>query len=206
MVDSRNNTAMKHDYVRKSFLWDLLGVDNSKNIRILSHLYIGAYSVIYVIFLVISRYFYWEYFSSIFSLLTGTTIFALLFIAGFTIVLNFDVKFSNEIGNLYKETKEYKVTIVWGIAILITAIFIQYYLDVVTDHYEFQCGTYLVDIGNGIYHIKDCNCETINDASFIVEMRGFEIEENTTCRLCHECKYIVEDAIDTYESEMFYRK
>ena len=197
---------MKPYHERKSYLWDLFGVENSEYTKFLSQIYVGAYSVIFIIFFVISRFFYWEYFSSIFSLLTGTTLFALLFIVAFAFTLNIDVYFSDEIGNLYKDTKDYKITMAWGIVLFVVAIFIQYYLDMVTDNYAFQCGAYLVDIDNGIYHITNCDCETLNEAPYIVEMRGFEIEEKTMCRLCSECKSIVDDAIGTYESERFYRK
>ena len=193
---------MSQDFESRSFLEDLFEVRNSEDIKWFARLYIGIYSFVLIVFFVVSHYFYWNFLSEFFSLLTGTSLFGLLFIIAFAYALDFH----KEITKRFPETKGYKISKVLGIISLGVAIFIQYTLDVMTDHYEFQCGSYLVDIHNGIYHVFGCDCETLGNTWDVVEMRGYEIEQTTNCELCEECKWLVEDAIDTYESDRYYRR
>jgi hypothetical protein len=196
---------MSQDFESKSFLEELFEVRNTEDIKWLARLYIGIYSFILIVFFVVSHYLYWKFLSEIFSLLTGASLFGLLFIVAFAYSFDLHKKVAKRF-QCYAEKKIYKISVVFGVILVGIAIFIQYTLDVMTDHYEFQCGTYLVDINNGIYHILWCDCESLQEAGSIVEMRGYEIEQTTNCELCEECKWIVEDAIDAYESDMYYRR
>ena len=196
---------MSQDFESKSFLEDFFEVRNTEVIKGLARFYIGVYSFIFIVFFVVSHYFFWEFFSEIFSLLTGTSLFGLLFIIAFAYAFDLHKEVADRF-QVYEEKKIYKISMALGVISVGVAIFIQYTLDGVTDHYEFQCGTYLVDIHKGIYHILGCDCETLGNTWDVVEMRGFEIEQTTDCELCEECKWIVEDAIDTYESDRYYRR
>lgn len=209
--------------IKGSFLRYLIGDIYGNRIEIFAKLYLGIYLIVFLILLIISRFFYWEFLSTIFSQLTGASLFSLLFIVAFIVALNFEIECDydedsefNAIRYNYKTPSEYEIvkanpiykfTIIWAVTLTIASITIAYNLDKITDHYEFQCGTYWVDLGNDIYHyFTEKDCTTAKEANELIEMRGYEIEHHTNCRLCDECIDMLDYTYDTYESERYYRR
>ena len=98
------------------------------------------------------------------------------------------------------KTKEYKLTILWGVVCLLLGIAAIYFSNKYRKHYAFECDTFLVDKQAGIYHLDwDNDCEVAVKSSNLEKMQGYQIEKKYT--FCEWCKDWEEEAIEEGEHD-----
>lgn len=202
--------------IKKSFLREIIGNDSYDSLRRLAILYVPVYVVVTGVVYLLTKFFFSGVLSSIFSLLTGWSLFSLLFIGSVMMICNIECKgeeteyINLNSGSTWKEdninSRSYKWTIVWFIVLLAIGITLGTISNRESSHYKFQCTTYLVDHQNGIYHIiENDDCEDIADYDSLVEMKGHEIERQTDYQLCTSCEEWYEDVISDMEAQEHYR-
>ena len=99
----------------------------------------------------------------------------------------------------------YKLTIVWGVVLIILGIVAIYFSNDYRKQYSFECDTYLVDHQAKIYHLDwDIDCEVAAEASHLEKMSGYEIDKSYT--LCDWCECWAEDAEAEYEASRYFRR
>lgn len=203
--------------IKKSFLRKIIGNDTYDNLRGLAILYVVVYVVVTGLVFLLTRFFFWGVLSSIFSLLTGWSLFSLLFIGSVMLLCNIEcngeeseyINLNN--GSIWKEDninpKSYNLTVVWFIVLLALGITFGVISNREKSHYKFQCKTYLVDHKNEIYHIiENDDCENISNYNSLIEMKGHEIEDQTNYRLCTSCEEWYEDVMNAIDESEHYRR
>ena len=97
----------------------------------------------------------------------------------------------------YNEEKEpkpfkYKLTIVWGVFLLLAGIAAIYYSNKYRNRYSFECETFLVDIKGEIYHLNwNDDCTVAKEAESLNEMKGYQIDKKF--KFCEECQEWADD-------------
>ena len=87
---------------------------------------------------------------------------------------------------------KYKLTIVWGVVLLILGIVAIYYSNRYRNHYAFECETFLVDEKAGIYHLDwNSDCSIAEEAEELEKMQGYQIDEKF--KFCEECQECLEE-------------
>ena len=203
--------------IKKSFLRSIIGNDSYDRLRGLSILYVPIYVVLTGLVFLLSKFFFWKILSTIFSILTGWSLFSLLFIGSIMLLCN--IECNGEVseymnlnnGSTWKEDninpKSYNLTIVWFIVLLALGITYGVISDREESHYKFLCTTYLVDHNNGVYHIiENDNCEDITNYNSLVGMKGHEIEAQTNYQLCTSCEEWYEDVMNAIDESEHYRR
>lgn len=203
--------------IKKSFFRKIIGSDTYDRYREFAKLYAPIYVIVTGMVFLLTRFYYWGFLCTIFSLLSGWSLFSLLFIISFMVLCNIECKgeeteyvnISN--GTTWKEdnirSKPYKLTIVWFVVLLALGTAFGILSNREKSHYRFQCTTYLVDCQNEIYHIvENDDCEDISNRDELIEMKGHEIESETDCQLCPACQEWHDDVTSTINSERHIRR
>ena len=196
--------------IKKSFLREIIGNDSYDTLRGLAIIYVPVYVVVTGLVFLLTRFCYWGFLSTIFSLLTGWSLFSLLFIGSVMLICNIECNgeeteyIDHNSGSIWKEDdinpRSYKWTIVWFVVLLVIGITFGVRSNRESSHYKFQCTTYLVDHQNGIYHIiENDDCEDIANYDSLVEMKGREIERQTDYQLCTACEEWYEEVLYAQE-------
>jgi len=193
--------------VRRSFISNLLGRKNYEDFKSYAKVIVPIGTIILVILLVLSLFVHWGFVSSLLNLVTGTSLLFIAYIGVIILLLDVEVEVEEPESSYYWEEPvktpkplSYKLTIVWGVILILLGVLAIYYSNKYRKHYAFECNTFLVDEKAGIYHIDyDNDCEYAANADNLIRMKGYEIEENTTCTFCEWCEEWVEDA----ESEIY---
>lgn len=197
--------------IKQSFLSNLIGRENYEEFQYYAKfIVVIGFCILSVLFLLASLV-HWTFISNLLNLFTGTSLLFLAFIASLILVLDFQVDV-DEAEKIYFNNEayvpkpfKYKITVVWGILLLLLGLAATYYSNKYRKYYEFECSTFLVDIRNGIYHIDwDNDCEVAAQSDDLIKMRGYEM--NKTYTLCTWCEEWVEDAEFEYRSNRYYRK
>ena len=173
-----------------SWLRKILGPNTYNETRGLAKKCIPIASLVLVVVFVLSQFVYWNWLSEVVDLLFGGSLIFIAYILGLITLL--DVGVNVEMGvdrpdhySRPKNTpKAYKATIVWGICLIIMAIAAVYFTNKYRNNYAFECETFLVDESNGVYHIKDADCQEYDNA---VSMMGYQIE-GRGFTFCESCK------------------
>ena len=162
-----------------------------------------------VIVFTLTYFIQWKFVGTILNLVTGTSLLFVVYIAALIILLDFEIEIDdyykmNDLTYAHKSNK-YRLTIIWGIILIALGIAAIYFSQKYKKHYAFQCTTYWVDIQNNIYHLDwDNDCEDAESSqNDLIEMKGVEIERETTYTLCEYCKEWSEDAECKYESNSY---
>ena len=144
------------------------------------------------------------------QLLTGTSLLFIAYIAAWILILDVQVSVDEPERYVWKESEKvqrpfkYKLTIIWGIILIILGISAIYISNKYRKHYAFECGTYLVDTQQHIYHVDwNDDCDVANEAEELEERYGYEIDDSY--RLCESCKDFL-DEMESYESERYIRR
>ena len=91
----------------------------------------------------------------------------------------------------------YKLTIIWGMALMLLGIVAIYFSNKYRNGYAFECETFLVDNEAGIYHYEwNDDCEKAEEAETLEEMKGYQIDKSYI--LCEWCKETQEDMESEY--------
>ena len=184
---------------KQSFISNLFGQNtyaDFKNVALLVFL-IGT--GILIVLYALSYFFHSGIISYLLNLTNGLSLLFIGYIAA-TIIL-FDIEVDVEepekdiLGKEKNEPKplKYKLTIVWGVFLLILGVVAIYYSNKYRKHYAFECETFLVDEKAGIYHLDwDIDCEAANNAEQLEKLYGYQIDDSYT--LCEACEELAEDA------------
>ena len=132
------------------------------------------------------------------------------YVAAWIVILDIQVNVEEPERKPWEKAKKisypisYKLTIIWGIILVLSGIYAIYVTNKYRSRYAFECDTYLVDNQKGIYHVKlNDECDEANKADELYEMYGYEI--NKSYSLCESCKEFLED-MESYDSERFIRR
>lgn len=183
--------------VKQSFLSNIIGRNTYDKFKGYAKEIIAIGTCVLAIVLLLSIFFHWSFISSLLSLITGTSLLFIAYVAALVLVLDIEV----DVDEPEKKPKPaaYKLTIVWGVVLVALGISAIYFSDKYLKHYAFECDTFLVDHQAGIYHLDwDNDCKVAAESGNLETMQGYQIDKSYT--LCEWCEEWAEDAEDEYES------
>ena len=189
--------------VKQSFLSNIIGRNTYDEFKCYAKVIIAIGTCVLSIVLLLSLFFHWSFISSLLSLVTGTSLLFIAYIAALVLVLDIEV----DVDEPEKKPKPaaYKLTIVWGVVLVALGISAIYFSNKYRKHYAFECDTFLVDHQAGIYHLDwDNDCEVAAESGNLETMQGYQIDKSYT--LCEWCEEWAEDAEDEYESNRYFRR
>ena len=197
--------------VKKSFISDLIGRDFYDGLKGYAKPIILIGSCIIAVLLFLSFFVHWKFISSLLSLVTGTSLLFIIYVAALILVLDKEVEVE-EPDKYYRfesdqtpKTRAYKLTIVWGVVLLLLGITAVFFSNRYRKRYAFDCSTILVDHKAGIFHLKWIDdCEVAAASEDLEEMKGYEIK-GMGYKICEWCEEYAEEAEDAYYSDRYYR-
>lgn len=77
--------------IKQSFLSKLLGRNTYNYFKKISKIIVLAYTIILIVLFWMSSFCYWSFFSWIFSIFTGTSLFFVLFVITMVVLFDFEV-------------------------------------------------------------------------------------------------------------------
>lgn len=196
--------------VRQSFISNIIGRDTYDQFVAYAQIIVAVGTCLIALFIGLSYFFHSSIINWFLQLLTGTSLLFIAYIAAFIILLDIQVSVDEPERYAWKEPEKvqrpfkYKLTIIWGIILIIIGISAIYISNKYRKHYAFECNTYLVDTQRHIYHVDwNDDCDEANEAEELEEKYGYEIDDSY--RLCESCKDFL-DEMESYESERYIRR
>lgn len=189
--------------MRISFLGNLTnGFIDSEEALSYARTYAAVYISLMAVLFPVTRFCYWEFFRVMFMWLTGWSLLSVAFFLSLIIILNIPVTY------VARGSAGYKLTAVWGIALVALSIVGIHYSAKLRDRYSFQCETFWVDRESGTYHIDfHDRCLCGESLAGLENMKGHEMEKQlNSFELCEDCEQWAEDAEDSYQTERFIRR
>lgn len=197
--------------VKQSFLSNIIGRNTYDEFKDYAKVIIAIGTCVLAIVLLLSLFFHWSFISSLLSLVTGTSLLFIAYIAALVLVLDIEVDVDEPEKSYWSEPEKkpkpaaYKLTIAWGVVLVALGISAIYFSNKYRKYYAFECDTFLVDHQAGIYHLDwDNDCEVAAESGNLETMQGYEIDKSYT--LCEWCEEWAEDAEDEYESNRYFRR
>lgn len=194
--------------LKKSFISNIIGHNTYNEFKRLSKLIVISETIIIIILYGLSSVYHSTIVSALLNLTTGTSLIFFIYVFAFIILLDTEVLINTpEEIDIYEHpyvrdlsktygSLNYKLTIVWGIILIIGGILAICFTNRYRKDYAFECNTFMVDKEYGIYHLDvDNDCEIISRSNDIERMYGYEIKNRYT--FCEWCKEWQEDA-ETY--------
>ena len=191
--------------VKQSFISYIIGRNTYDEFKRNAKIIITVGTCVLAIVLLLSFFFHWGIISSLLNLVTGTSLLFIAYVAAIIITLDIEVevdvdepKRSNR-SEPKKKTKPtaFKLTIVWGIMLIILGIGAIYFSNKYKKNYAFECETFLVDHQKRIYHFdSDNDCEVAAESESLDKMKGYQISSSYS--LCEWCEEWAEDGEDYY--------
>lgn len=189
--------------IKQSFLSNIIGRNTYNEFKGYAKVIMAIGTCILAIVLLLSLFFHWSFISSLLSLVTGTSLLFIAYIAALVLVLDIEV----DVDEPEKKPKPaaYKLTIVWGVVLVALGISAIYFSDKYLKRYAFECDTFLVDHQARIYHLDwDNDCKVATESGNLETMQGYQIDKSYT--LCKWCEDWAEDAEYEYESNRPFRR
>ncbi len=198
--------------VKKSFISNLIGKDLYYGLKNYSKPIILIGTGILLVLFLLSFFVHWRFVSKLLGLVTGTSLLFLVYIAALIVFMDKEVDVEEPI-SYYRhdseqmpKTRSFKLTIVWGVVLILLGISAIFFSNRYRKQYAFDCSTILVDQSAGIYHLEWINdCEVAAESDCLEEMKGYEIK-GKGYRFCDWCKEYAEEVEEAYYSDRFYRK
>lgn len=182
---------------KQSFLSNMLGDAYSSLKGVAIWVFLIGTGILIILY-VLSSLFHVGIISSLLNLTSGTSLLFIGYIAAIIVLADKRVEVYEPEYYLHNEVKEpkpfkYKLTIVWGIILLVLGIVAIYYSNRYRNHYSFECETFWVDEKAGIYHLDwNDDCSIAENAESLNEMQGYQIDK--AFKFCEECQDFLEDA------------
>lgn len=184
----------------QSFISNLFGDNTYTTIKRYSIWISLIGSCILIVLYVLSSFFHTGIISWLLNLTSGTSLLFIGYIAAIIVLADRRVEvYEPEYYSFHNEDKKpkpfkYKLTIVWGVILLILGIVAIYYSNRYRNHYSFECKTFLVDEKSGIYHLEWYDeCEKAAQAEELKSLKGYQIEKKYKfCDYCEEYQKEVE--------------
>lgn len=197
--------------VRQSFISNLIGRDTYDEFKEKAKIVIAIGTCILAVLLLLTNFFHWGFLSTLLNLVTGTSLLFIAYVAALILVLDIEVDIEEPERYYWSEPVkqpkpiQYKLTIVWGIILIVLGIGAIYFSNDYRKQYSFECDIYLVDHQEKIYHLDwDIDCEVAAESSHLVKMKGYEIDKSY--KLCDWCECWAEDAEAEYEASRYFRR
>lgn len=201
--------------IKQSFLSKLLGRNTYNYFKKISRIIVLVYTIILIVLFWMSSFCYWSFFSWIFSIFTGTSLFFVLFVITMVVLFDFevDVEEAEKYNYHTNKTKElpkplrYKFTIIWGIVLIALGVISIVYTNKYRHHVTFRSDTFLVDERMGIYHVDfDNDCEYKTGSYHLIKMKGYQIEQKTDYTFCELCDEWLEKESDFPDGGGIYKR
>lgn len=197
--------------MKQSFLSNIIGRNNYDEFKGYAKIIIAIGTCVLSIILLLSFFFHWGFISSLLDLVSGTSLLFIAYVAALILALDIEVEVNEPKRNYWSEPEKkakptsYKLTIVWGIVLIILGIGAIYFSNKYRKHYAFECDTFLVDHQAGLYHLDwDNDCEVVAESSDLEKMKGYQIDKSYT--LCEWCEEWAEEAESDYGSSRYFRR
>ncbi len=196
--------------VKQSFISNIISKSTYDQFLGYAKVIVAVGSCLLAICIGLSFFFHSSIINWFLQLLTGTSLLFIAYIAAWILILDVQVSVDEPERYVWKESEKvqrpvkYKLTIIWGIILIFLGISAIYISNKYRKHYAFECGTYLVDTQQHIYHVDwNDDCDVANEAEELEERYGYEIDDSY--RLCESCKDFL-DEMESYESERYIRR
>jgi hypothetical protein len=190
--------------VKQSFLSNIIGKNTYDKFNSYAKLIIAIGSCLLAVIFLFSFFFHCKFISCLLDLVTGTSLLFVVYVAAFILVLDIEVDV-DESRETEKKPQAYKLTIVWGVVLIIVGISAIYFSNKYRKHYAFECSTFLVDHQARIYHLDwDNDCEIASETGKLEKMKGYQIDKSYN--LCKWCEEWAEGAESQYESDRYFRR
>ena len=196
--------------VKQSFISNIISKSTYDQFLGYAKVIVAVGSCLLAICIGLSYFFHSSIINWFIQLFTGTSLLFIAYIAAWILILDVQVSVDEPERYAWKESEKvqrpfkYKLTIIWGIILIILGISAIYISNKYRKHYAFECGTYLVDTQQHIYHVDlNDDCDVANEAEGLEEKYGYEIDDSY--RLCESCKDFL-DEMESYESERYIRR
>lgn len=189
--------------VKQSFLSNLIGKNTYEELNGYARIIILVGTCLLLLFGGLSVFFHADIINWILKLITGTSLLFIAYIGALILVLDIQVnvdepeRISWEAPLDVPKPMKYKLTIFWGLLLVISGIIAIYFTNKYRKQYAFECESFLVDTSNGIYHLDYTDCEIAEESNNLEEKKGYEIGD--TYHFCEWCKEWLEDIEDNYE-------
>ena len=197
--------------VKQSFISNLLGKNNYDEFKGIAKIVIAIGTCILAILLLLTNFFHWGFLCTLLNYVTGSSLLFVAYIAALILVLDIEVNIDEPESDYWskpvKQPKpiQYKLTIVWGVILIILGIGAIYFSNDYKKQYSFECDTYLVDHQKKIYHLNwDIDCEVAAESTNLVKMKGYEIDKSY--KICDWCRDWADDAEAEYEASRYFRR
>lgn len=198
------------EYKRTSFLAEVA----PDTYRFLSDLkpYTFIYLDILAIAAILSLFVQWNIVKFFIDCMMGWTLLSIPFIG--TLIVSLDKEINLPIAHRWesspKKSVSYKLSMIWGILLIVAGLLTLYFSNQYKKYYAFQCQTFYLEQPSGVYHMrKHCEyigftkTEPIENVS-ISKVKGiYLLDEDYT--LCVACKEWAEEAEMYVEAHRFYR-
>lgn len=184
---------------QESFIRNLIGEDRYCCFKPYAGLIFLLYSVWLVILFSLTLICHWKILSDVFSLFTGKSMFFVLYIAIAILFLDVRVKVVYGLRNW-----KYKLTIAWGVVLIILGLSAVIYTNHYRKNYAFECETCFIEADNSCFHIRT-KCNSIMNKESLEKSKVYKAKELGYI-LCEECEWWIEESIDTYEAFQYSRK
>ena len=196
--------------VKQSFISNIISKSTYDQFLGYAKVIVAVGSCLLAICIGLSFFFHSSIINWFLQLLTGTSLLFIAYIAAWILILDVQVSVDEPERYAWKESEKVqrpfksKLTSIWGIILIILGISAIYISNKYRKHYAFECGTYLVDTQQHIYHVDwNDDCDVANEAEELEERYGYEIDDSY--RLCESCKDFL-DEMESYESERYIRR
>lgn len=197
--------------VKQSFLSNIIGRNTYYEFKGYAILIIVIGTCVLSVVFLLSLFFHWEFISKLLNLVTGTSILFIAYIAAIVLVLDIEVDVDEPERYYWQKPEKtpkpitYKLTIVWGIVLIVLGIGAIYFSNKYRKQYAFECDTFLVNHQAKIYHLDwDIDCEVASEASNLEKMQGYQIDNSYT--LCEWCEEWAEDIESEYGTSRYYKR
>lgn len=184
---------------KQSFLSNLFGQNTYAYFKDIAVLVFLIGTGILIVLYALSYFFHAGIISYLLNLTNGLSLLFIGYIVATIILFDIEVDVEEPKKNIWGEEKKepkplkYKLTIVWGVLLLILGVVAIYYSNRYRKHYAFECETFLVDKQTHIYHLDwDIDCEAANEAEQLEIMYGYQIDDSYT--FCEGCEELAEEA------------
>lgn len=191
--------------VKLSYLSNLIGDNSYEKYSSQAMKIVGIGGFILIVLYTLSHFFHSGIINYLLKLTTGTSLLFIAYIAACILLLDIRVEVVKPEQKSWEEKKDppkplkYKLTIVWGVVLLLLGIAAIFFSSKYRYQYDFECKTFLVDHKAHVYHLDwNDDCEDAENAEELEEMYGYEIDEKYTfCEGCKECEEDVESEAAT---------
>ena len=200
------------EYRRTSFLKDLA----PDTYRFLSELkpYAFIYLGVLAIAVLLSLFVQWSIVKFFIDCMMGWTLLSIPFIGVLIVVLDKEINLPQDErwDSSTAKSVTYKLSMVWGIFLIVTGLVTLYLSNQYKNYYAFQCQTFYIEQSTGVYHLRDrCEYMGLTEDEDLIEgvsiskVKGVDLLDKDHS-LCDACREWAEDAEMDFDANRYYRR